>query len=106
MSAVFNRDSFAAVLGSPFKLTTVDGLTVDLELTEVTRLKKGPYQQSFAAVFLLPEPYRAEQGLYTLVHETLGEMELLLVPIGVDGNRLKLEAVFNLLHEEGSSSSE
>ena len=105
MSVAFDRDSFASVIGSSFKLASGDGTTVDLELIEVTELKQRPSQESFAAVFLLPEPYRAEQGLYTLVHETLGELELFLVPIGLDGQRLKLEAVFNFLCEDTSASS-
>lgn len=105
MPAAFDRDAFASVIGSPFKLDSGDGRTVDLELIEVTELKQRPYQESFAAVFLLPEPHRAEQGLYTLAHESLGEMELFLVPIGLDGQSLKLEAVFNFLREDGSTSS-
>lgn len=101
MSAAFNRDSFAAVIGSSFTLASGDGKTLDLDLIEVTELQQSKYQESFSIVFLLPAPYRAEQGLYTLVHESLGEMELFLVPVGLDGQRLKLEAVFNLLREEG-----
>ena len=105
MSAAFDRDSFASVIGSSFALTSGDGKTVDLELIEVTELKQRPSQESFAAVFLLPEAYCAEQGLYTVLHETLGELELFLVPIGLDGQRLKLEAVFNFLREDTSGSS-
>ena len=99
MSEVFKRDAFADVVGTFFTLSTGEH-TVDIELVEVGALKKRAFQESFSAVFLLPHPYKAEQGLYDLSHETLGTMQLLLVPIGMDKDRLKLEAVFNFVVED------
>lgn len=100
MSRVFDRVSFAGVLGSPFTLTAAGGQSVDVELTEVTELKETEHQRSFALLFSVPEPYQVEQGLYDLEHKALGSMQLFLVPVGLDNGRLKLEAVFNLLKDD------
>ena len=99
MTAVFDRDSFAGVLGSLFTLTAAGGESVDVELIEVTEQKETDTQRSFALLFIVPEPYQVEQGLYDLDHKTLGSMQLFLVPVGFDNGRLKLEASFNLLKE-------
>ena len=93
----FDRDRFAEELGSSFALKIADSESVDLELVEVSELKERPHQVSFAILFLTPNSSLVDQGLYELNHERLGEMQIFLVPIGMDGERMKLEAVFNFL---------
>lgn len=103
MTTTFDRDSFADVKGSVFTLKAEDTTAVGLELSEVSELKETAAYQHFAIVFLVPPEYRVEQGLYDLSHPTLGEMQLFLVPVGVQEGRLQLEAVFNLLRQESSA---
>lgn len=104
MPETFNRDAFAEVLGSSFKLPAAEDKILDLELVEVSDVRSGNYQESFSIVFRLQEGYSAPQGLYDMSHEKLGAMQLFLVPIGLDDGRLRLEAVFNLLVTEKSGS--
>ena len=94
------RDRFEKVLRSNFSLKGADGATTDLELAEVSALRERPHQTSFSLVFLTQPSVTAEQGLYDLHHETLGEVQVFLVPIGIVDERMKLEAVFNSLRED------
>jgi hypothetical protein len=105
MSDLFNRDRFADALGSLFTMTAAGGKSVDLELAEVSELKQTKTQQAFSIVFLAPEPFKVEQGLYDLKHETMGPLQLFLVPVGMKDGRLQLEAVFNLLRENPPSAN-
>ena len=105
MSDLFSRDRFAEALGSLFILTAAGEKSVDLELAEVSELKKTKTQQAFSILFLVAEPFKVEQGLYDLKHDTMGSMQLFLVPVGMKDGRLQLEAVFNLLQEDSPSSN-
>jgi hypothetical protein len=100
MLTTFERDNFAKVTGSSFTLTAGPGQSIDVELAEVSPLKEAKHQRSFSIVFLVPETFRVEQGLYDLAHPELGEMQLFLVPVGMRNSRQELEAVFNLLLEQ------
>jgi hypothetical protein len=101
----FDRDRFAEVLGTSFVLKAADGKTVMIELVEVSEVKERPHQLSFAIVFLTPESSIVDQGLYDLDHETLGPMQLFLVPIGITDGRMMLESVFNFLREDQGTVS-
>src|SRR5688572_25896313 len=103
MLTKFNRDMFDNVKGTAFTLTGGEDQKVDIELTEVSDLKETSSQQAFSLLFVVPAPYRLEQGLYDLEHQTLGQLQLFLVPVGLDDNRLQMEAVFNLLREKDAS---
>ena len=100
MLETFNRDAFAEAVGSKFHLPAPDDKILDLELVEVSEVKRGTVQESFSVTFLLQDGFNAPQGVYDMSHETLGAMQLFLVPIGIENGRLKLEAVFNLVIKE------
>ena len=101
----FNRDRFAEVVGSKFSLTAGD-VTIDLELIEVSKLRETPHQVGFSLLFLAPKGYSIQQSLYDLEHETLGAMQLFLVPVAVENERMQLEAVFNLLRSKDAPANE
>jgi hypothetical protein len=96
----FDRDRFASALGSSFVIKGAEGGTLDIELVEVSELRERPRQISFSILFLTPESAGVEQGLYDLDHEVLGPMALFLVPVGMEGNRMRLEAVFNTVRDD------
>lgn len=105
MNEEFNRDRFLTALGTNFKLTAADGQIVDIKLSEVSELRERPHQISYSIVFLVPENYQIDQGLYDLEHPDLGATQLFLVPIMPVGNQFRLEAVFNFLREQKESST-
>ena len=105
MTNEFDRDRFAAVSGSAFKLTAND-VAIDLELVEVSEPREKPHQITFSLLFLAPEACAVNQGLYDLDHPTLGAMQLFLVPVGMENGRMQLEAVFNLLRSSEAPANE
>ena len=99
--AQFEREKFEEALGSGFTLTAGD-VTLELVLTQVRELRKDSENVAFSILFLAPENFNVPQGLYDMEHPSLGKLQLFLVPISLDKSRLRLEAVFNLLIENGS----
>lgn len=100
MTEIFNRDNFAAVLGTEFRLTASENRFVTIELSEVTDAKEKTGTRSFSTIFTVPEGYKVEQGLYDLSHETFGAIQLFLVPVGPVKDRQQLQAVFNFLVDD------
>ena len=99
MTMQFERDKFAEFIGTNFTLQLPDLEGITLELAEVSEIRERPHQRSFSLILLTPEGSTLEQGLYEVVHESLGPMAFFLVPVGMDGNRIMLEALFNFLKE-------
>jgi len=99
-----NRDRFAAVIGTPFTLTSGDGKTVVIELVEVSEMRLLPNQASYSILFQFPERYPVQQGLYELRHTALGKLQLFLVPVITPANQIRLEAVFNFLIPNGTTT--
>ena len=95
----FDRDRFAEQIKTRFEITRSEAPAIELELVEVSELRERPHQLSFSLVFLAPKSSVVEQGLYDLQHESLGDMQLFLVPIGITDERMMLESVFNFLRE-------
>jgi hypothetical protein len=101
----FDRDIFAESVGSPFRLSAPSGQTVELVLKEVSELKERPGYCSFSIILIVPEPYMIEQGLYDLAHDSFGNLQLFLVPVGKDPEGTQVEAVFTYLPDKSDSVS-
>ncbi len=96
-------DHFAGHMDEPFAIdlgTDFPGL----EPLVLTLIKAEPIESSqdleerrapFSAVFRGPAEPQLAQGIYTLDNETLGRLEIFLVPIGPDDEGMRYEAVFN-----------
>lgn len=98
-------DDFADRVGERFLLAADvagdagDGPT--LELVEVSssgeaggRGPAGEERMQFALVFRGPAAPVLPQGIRHLRHDDLGELELFLVPLGVDAGGARYEAAF------------
>jgi hypothetical protein len=89
---------FSPVLHDTFKLLIPDGASLDLELVEVSesgRNRPGQERSSFSLLFKGTRDKLLPQQMYRMEHATLGEMDLLIVPVNVDQNGYYYEAVFN-----------
>lgn len=97
MSCELTHESFRPRLGQAFQLEVgAEGVPVELiEATAFPGRGSPAGRDPFALVFRGPRSLCAGQGTYTLRHEALGALELFLVPIGPDGEGMRLEAVFN-----------
>jgi hypothetical protein len=84
--------------GSDFEVRDSGGPIV-LRLTEVRSLGHQPHAprvDPFALEFGGPSQPVLEQRIYRLAHPSLGELEIFLVPVGIDpAGGLLYEAVFN-----------
>ena len=91
---------FLPHVGSEFRVDGPGaGDDVSLRLAAVRDLgsqPNAPRVKPFALEFAGPPEPRLEQRIYRLRHETLGSLEIFLVPIGFDAaGGLQYEAVFN-----------
>jgi hypothetical protein len=81
------------------KLETID--PIGLELDCVTELRPasdeaGPARQPFSLLFLGPVSRQyLLQRTYRLEHDQMGALDVFLVPLGLEGGRMRYEAIFN-----------
>ncbi len=68
-----------------------------LELVEVTERNDAPAFEQFSLVFRGAMTPVFPQRTYRVEHETLGSIDLFLVPIGPDAAGMRYQAVFNRL---------
>ncbi|HEY0517925.1 MAG TPA: hypothetical protein VGC84_00420 [Ilumatobacteraceae bacterium] len=92
-------DTFEPHVGTRFDVRPEARSELAIELHELTRLPPRSYgdrREPFSLVFLGPAGAPLPQGIYTMHHDALGDIDLFIVPIGpgVDG-RNQYEAVFN-----------
>lgn len=88
------RERYAECAGSAFRVV---GDGVDLELVMVSELHASSSQESFSLEFIGPREAMLQQGTHGVHHARFGQVDLFLVPIGLDGDRVRYEAVFNRL---------
>lgn len=91
-------ETFEPCRGQLFRLHWSGGEPLPLVLAEVNALAKpgeGWDRQPFSLLFRHPgERRNLAQGIFKLENETLGELELFLVPLGSDAGGMRYEAVF------------
>lgn len=91
--------SFEAHLGTPFRIHYGGESPLEAVLLEVRRHEPhpGPRSESFSTYFRSALRPVLPQSIYRMEHETMGTMELFLVPVGPDPQRqgMLYEAVFN-----------
>lgn len=96
-SKPLTHGSLAAHCNSIFSILGVTAEPVNLELIEVSELKRSGRQESFSITFQGPAAFVLEQRIYEIEHPILGRAELFLVPVSRDRNGVCYEAVFNHL---------
>lgn len=90
---VLSQGVFAACLNQRFQLADAGG--GELELIAVRREQASlPGQEAYSLLFAGALPM-LPQATYALTTATLGCVELFLVPVARDGDRVHYQAVFN-----------
>ena len=97
MSELPTRDDFAKQLNTKFRAEISAEQTTDMQLTEVTELRKHSRHEYFALIFIAPIDTPPIQRLYKMHHDALGEQDIFLAPISKDERGVVFEAVFNRL---------
>lgn len=104
------QQAFKDVLHTTFEIATKDqpfSEQVDLLLSDVTTngalLQSSPpnsfkplhREESFSLIFKGPLAPQISQGLITLNHQSIGELEeVFIVPTHLDGNHIVYEAIY------------
>ena len=94
-------ETFAPAVGEAFVLDDADAGRLQLELLEA-RLQhpdapaagEDGARAPFSLLFLGPAEPVLPQRIYRLAHDTVGEIEIFIVPVGRDENGTTYEAVF------------
>ena len=94
-------DSFKPAVGSKFALNAGDDTKLELELVDAQvnppeqGAGKGPSERTpFSLTFRGPGEPILPQQIYPLEHGELGELEIFIVPLGVDADGARYEAIF------------
>lgn len=92
-----HKESFDEHLKTPFQIKRDGVPDLVVELHNITGPGVRGQQETFTLVFRGPLEVELEQGLYTLVHEQIGQFDLFLVPFARKPDGMRYEAVFNRL---------
>ena len=87
----------APLLHSEFMVVDDPRSPVSVTLVEVSDRVVTPHQESYSLVFLGPGDHLLPQGIHKIVNPKIGELDIFLVPIGLDQAGYRYEAVFNRL---------
>jgi hypothetical protein len=83
-------------LGQDFRVHLGQEAGLDLKLTSVTPLgaESGYRRQPYSLLFAGPLTPILPQAIYPLRNESMGELEIFLVPLGPQGQAMRYEAIF------------
>jgi hypothetical protein len=95
MSELPTREDFLDHLNTKFRVYFDAERATEVELTEVSELRKMPRYEAFSLSFVAPNDVPPLQGVYKTEHDSLCTMELLLIPYEQSEKGLSFEAVFN-----------
>src|SRR5262249_7446552 len=90
-------DTFTTRIGERFRLLADAGTTLTVELIDATTLGSSGSARGrtpFSLLFRGPMTPVLPQRIYRLDHETLGSLDLFLVPIGPRDGGMVYEAIF------------
>ena len=99
MSDFYTIESFSPLVGTQFLMHYGDSRTGPLELMSVTDVGSSRRQMQFSLVFLGPVDAPVAQAIYRLEHDSLGAIDMFLVPIARDQNGVQYEAIFSRVFE-------
>ncbi len=89
------KDQFAEQLDSIFRTSLDDGRVIDLHLFKLETTISNSIQEGFSLLFRAPVDAPPFQNMFHMEHDTLGAMDLFLVPVKKKEDGLIYEAVFN-----------
>jgi len=91
--------TFAKHLNSEFQVQDPAAQPFALKLIQVVEGTKTAQFEAFSLLFHGPAAHFIPQGIHTINHTQLGEVDLFLVPVGKNDNGFEYEAIFNRLIE-------
>ncbi len=90
-------DTFTPHIGTTFRIVPATGQSIEVELASaraLDTLARPAARVPFSLLFRGPLTPVLPQHIYRLEHGVLAPMDLFLVPIGPEGDRMRYEAIF------------
>lgn len=91
-------ETFEPLVGSSFWVEFPNDAKVELRLDRVARVMESEAarlpRHPFSIFFAGPRSFLLRQHTYRVTHESLGALEIFLVPVGETPNSYQYEAVF------------
>jgi hypothetical protein len=95
----YSADNFSRHVNTKFTVRSGSGEPIELELAEVAVRQNEVNEQAgmerFSTFFSGPQSSFLPQGTYTFEHPEMGELQIFLVPLGLDKRGYRYEAIFN-----------
>ncbi len=99
MPEILTLEHFAPYVGQQFHVRFDAAAPSPLTLIEAVPLFDGPApgrsRAAFALLFRERSQHARPQALYSVEHEAIGAHDIFLVPLGVDSEGARYQAVFN-----------
>jgi hypothetical protein len=96
--SLVKSDDFKTYLNQPLDVNFSESIAVASVITKITDLNSySPLERSAFSVELQTtgDMTRRPQGIYRINHPVKKGLDVFLVPIGIDNNGMKYEAVFS-----------
>jgi hypothetical protein len=100
-----NQEIFEPFVHSRFAVYDEARNKVTMELLEVSGNSSNPKIENFSLIFRGPVQPLLPQKIYTFDHPKIGAFALFIVPIALQPDGLRYQAVFNRLREEPKKPS-
>lgn len=97
MSIYLTKTMFEQNLNTKFRLVDEQSEPYTLDLIEITDGHSSARQEQFSLRFRGDRNQVFPQRIYPMKHESIGDLDLFLVPVGRDETGTFYEAVFNRL---------
>lgn len=98
MTELLQSTDFQPQLDQIFSIHLDDATMIDLQLVSVTELgtaSQTEFRTPFSLHFLGPVSQQyLLQHTYSMVNETLGTLDIFIVPLGAEAGRMRYEAIF------------
>lgn len=95
MNEIPTREDFFEQLNTKFRVYFNAENPTEVELVEVSEVRRQPRYEAFSIAFLAPNDIPPEQMIYKIEHDSLGALELFLVPFELNEKGLYFESIFN-----------
>ena len=97
------KSMFAQSLNSAFRIRLEDDAIVHVKQIDLREWHYNPRQEQFAVLFQGPFNKHLGKGHYNFDHDTMGQFDLFIIPVGMDQDGFLYGAVFNRRTEPNSS---
>jgi hypothetical protein len=95
MADTITKAAFQATIGTSYRVLLSADIAAELNLIQVRELSSAPGYETFALDFRGSLESRMEQGTYAMEQESIGKLDVFIVPVGADDKSFYYEAVFN-----------